>query len=45
VWSRGKDGGYIKVLPIAIKLTGRLAQEETALFEALMGWSKKILRN
>ncbi|MEH7250721.1 hypothetical protein V7111_01125 [Neobacillus niacini] len=22
VWSRGKDGDYIKVLPIAIKVTG-----------------------
>jgi hypothetical protein len=27
VWSRGKDGDYIKVLPIAIKLKGALVEE------------------
>jgi hypothetical protein len=30
VWSRGKDGDYIKVLPIAIKVTGALVQQEVA---------------
>jgi len=24
VWSRGKDGDYLKVLPIAIKVTGSI---------------------
>ena len=28
VWSKGKDGDYIKVLPIAIKLLGALVEEE-----------------
>jgi hypothetical protein len=27
VWCRGKDGDYIKVLPIAIKVTGRIVKE------------------
>ena len=27
VWSRGKDGDNIKVLPIAIKVTGSLLEE------------------
>jgi len=27
VWSRGKDGDYIKVLPIAIKVTGALVED------------------
>jgi hypothetical protein len=27
VWSRGKDGDYIKVLPIAIKVTGASIQK------------------
>ncbi|MDR7080728.1 hypothetical protein J2Y03_005826, partial [Neobacillus niacini] len=26
VWSRGKDGDYIKILPIAIKVMGALVQ-------------------
>jgi hypothetical protein len=25
VWSRGKDGDYIKVLPIAIELSGQVS--------------------
>jgi len=27
VWSRGKEGDYIKFLPIAIKLSGALIQD------------------
>jgi hypothetical protein len=32
VWSRGKEGDYIKFLPIAIKLTGALIQEGLTAF-------------
>ena len=27
VWSRGKDGDYIKILPTAIKQTGAIPQD------------------
>ncbi|MCM3729923.1 hypothetical protein M3226_30845 [Neobacillus cucumis] len=32
VWSRGKDGDYIKVLPIAIKVTGARVEEPAAIW-------------
>ena len=32
VWSRGKDGDYIKVLPIAIKVKGALVEEALSDF-------------
>jgi hypothetical protein len=36
VWSRGKDGDYIKVLPIAINVTGARVEERTARANAVL---------